>query len=187
MRFILLVFFLLAHFCFSQEQEIIKILNDEIQKEVKYQKNNLEYFPGEKFELVDRFAIKDSILTVNVIQVDSITFEQTAEYLAQTTLQLLSVVVKRKNENNNTYYTEKQEVALNKIKRIIKDINIIFETEPDEVKVITIDENGNKKLITRDLFFLYLSSEKHNEYLAETIIDYFKKAGYDIEKGDWYD
>ena len=53
--------------------------------------------------------------------------------------------VKKKSDYGEDFYTEKQEVDLQKIKAVVKDINIIFETEPDAVKITQTKENGEKK------------------------------------------
>lgn len=63
----------------------------------------------------------------------------------QTTMKILSIEVKKKSDYGEDFYTEKQEVDLQKIKAVVKDINIIFETEPDAVKITQTKENGEKK------------------------------------------
>lgn len=100
---------------------------------------------------------------------------------------ILSLEVKKKRYYDDIYYTQKQEIDLQKIKTIIKDINIIFETEPDAVKITETNEKGEKIFRNSDMFFLYLSYEKQNENLADDLIEVFKKAGYTIIKGFWYD
>lgn len=99
----------------------------------------------------------------------------------------LSLEVKRKSDNGTEVYTEKQEVDLYKIKQIVKDINIILETEPHAVTITNTKENGEKSVRTTDMFFLHLSYEKQNEFLADDIVEAFQKAGYKLKKGFWHD
>ena len=89
------------------------------------------------------------------------------------------------------YYLEQQIVALQDITAITKDIGIFFETEPDKVQVIRQEyfEDGNYIKTNRktDLFRTHFISLRDNEYLADDLVKAFKKAGYKIEKGYWYD
>ena len=89
------------------------------------------------------------------------------------------------------YYLEQQIVALQDITAITKDIGIFFETEPDKVQVIRQEyfEDGNYIKTSRktDLFRTHFISLRDNEYLANDLVKAFKKAGYTIEKGYWYD
>ena len=89
------------------------------------------------------------------------------------------------------YYLEQQIVALQDITAITKDIGIFFETTPDKVKIIRQEyfEDGNYIKTDRktDLFRTHFISLRDNEYLADDLVKAFKKAGYKIEKGYWYD
>ena len=89
------------------------------------------------------------------------------------------------------YYLEQQKVALQDIRAVTKDIGIFFETAPDKVQFIRKEyfEDGNSIKTSRktDLFRTHFVSLKDNEYLADELIKAFKKAGYKIEKGYWYD
>ena len=89
------------------------------------------------------------------------------------------------------YYLEQQIVALQDITVITKDIGIFFETASDKVQVIRQEyfEDGNSIKTSRktDLFRTYFVSLRQNDYLADDLIKAFKKAGYTIEKGYWYD
>lgn len=85
-----------------------------------------------------------------------------------------------------------QEVALDKITGFVKDINIIFETDKDAVKVTTIKMDANGQEISNQvynyhLFFTEINKEKNNEYLREKILDAFSKAGYRINSQFWAD
>ena len=89
------------------------------------------------------------------------------------------------------YYLEQQIVALQDITAVTKDIGIFFETAPDKVQVIRQEyfEDGNSIKTSRktDLFRTHFISLRDNEYLANDLVKAFKKAGYKIEKGYWYD
>ena len=154
-----ILFFLNSVFAFSQTTKIIKILNKEIAKEITAQKDTLYYF-GEKFDVIKNFYLENNVL---------------------------SITLKRKSYYGEDYYTEIRQVDLSKIKRIVKDVNIIFETEPNAVKITQINAHGEKSEKTTDMFFLQMSSEKQNEYVADDLLVAFRKAGYTIEKGFWYD
>ena len=89
------------------------------------------------------------------------------------------------------YYLEQQIVALQDIRAVTKDIGIFFETAPDKVQFIRKEyfEDGNSIKTSRktDLFRTHFISLRDNEYLANDLVKAFKKAGYKIEKGYWYD
>ena len=89
------------------------------------------------------------------------------------------------------YYLEQQIVALQDIRAVTKDIGIFFETAPDKVTLIRKEyfEDGNSIKTSRktDLFRTHFISLRDNEYLANDLLKAFKKAGYKIEKGYWYD
>lgn len=162
---ILFILYLLLSslFCFAQQQEIVKILNQELKKEIRRQQQ-MPNFDGDTLVLVQPYRLNGHVL---------------------------SVAVRRKNYSEDKYYTEKQEVALDKITTVVKDINVIFETETDAVTITdsTGNATGLPDISTRkyNLFFLHLSYEKQNEALAAKLIKAFKKAGYIIEKRFWAD
>ena len=93
--------------------------------------------------------------------------------------------------NVNGYYLYKQEVALKDITAVTKDIGIFFETAPEKVFVTQSEyfEDGNYKITTGELnlFRTHFTTLRENEYLADELVKAFKKAGYTIEKGYWYD
>lgn len=148
---------------FSQQTEIVKILNQELEKEAR-------------LRLKDPDFSGDTLWVVTPYRIDS---------------NILSVTVKKKDYYNDVYYIEKQEIALDKISAIVKDINVIFETEPDAVRISQSKENtgtsASPEISHSNLFFLHLSTEKQNEALAGKLIKAFKKAGLTIEKSFWYD
>lgn len=89
------------------------------------------------------------------------------------------------------YYLDQQIVALKDVIAVTKDMGIFFETTPDKVTLIRKeyfdDGNYTKSSTTKDLFRTHFVSLRQNEYLADELIKAFKKAGYKMEKGYWYD
>lgn len=173
-------------FAFAQTEEIVHILNQELKKEERAQKKDAANYPAESFQVVKPFGIKDSTLTMTVVKEDSRTKEMVDDKLVATDLKILSIEVNKKS-HDGTFYVQKQEVDLRKIKAIVKDINVIFETEPDAVVITQTNVKGEPIVRTSDLFFLNLSYDKQNESLADELIKAFAKAGYEIEKGVWFD
>lgn len=89
------------------------------------------------------------------------------------------------------YYLDQQIVALKDIVAVSKDIGMFFETEPNKVFLIRKeyydDNNYIKSSTTNDLFRTHFVSLRQNEHIADELAKAFKKAGYQIEKGYWYD
>lgn len=148
---------------FSQQTEIVKILNKELDKEAR-------------LRLKDPDLSADTLWVITPYRIDS---------------NVLSITVKIKEYNDDKFYTEKQEISLDKIKAIVKDINVIFETEPDAVRItqLQLDATSTQAAEIRysNLFFLHLYAEKQNEALANKLIKAFGKAGLKIENRFWYD
>ena len=103
----------------------------------------------------------------------------------------LFYTIKKEFSMEKGYYLEQQIVALQDIRAVTKDIGIFFETAPDKVQFIRKEyfEDGNSIKTSRktDLFRTHFISLRDNEYLANDLVKAFKKAGYKIEKGYWYD
>lgn len=155
---------LLAQFSFAQQQTILNILNKELAQEVKRQ------FEGDRFN-------DDTLVIAQPYRIQG---------------NVLSMELKKWDNYDSVYYIYRQEVALDKITAVVKDINVIFETAADAVKITnttlhTAPGVPAVKKNSSDLFFLGLSYEKNNEALAEKLIAAFKKAGYTIEKRFWAD
>jgi len=89
------------------------------------------------------------------------------------------------------YYLEQQVVALKDITAVSKDIGLFLETAYDKLKIISNQYYSNgevqKTIRYNNLFRTYFVSLRDIEYLAYDLIKAFKKAGYTIEKGSWYD
>ncbi|WP_313805827.1 hypothetical protein [Flavobacterium sp.] len=169
---------------FSQQQTLIKTLNDALKKEVEAQKKLGDDYYGTQFEVVEYYTIRDSVVRVYVQPSNP----NDPTEIAETKLPILSVTIKKKDPYGSEYFIEKQEVDIRNIKTIIKDINIIFETESDDqVHTITTDAQGNVDYHRNDMFFLHLSHEKSNEYFQKELATIFKKMKIEVEKGIWAD
>lgn len=103
----------------------------------------------------------------------------------------LFYTTKQKMLYEKAYYLEQQIVALQDITAVTKDIGIFFESAPEKVFVTQSEyfDDGNYKITTGelDLFRTHFTTLRENEYLADELVKAFKKAGYKIEKGYWYD
>ena len=103
----------------------------------------------------------------------------------------LYYTTKQKMLYQEGYYLEQQVVALKDITAVSKDIGIFLETAYDKLKVISNQYYSNgevqKTIRYNNLFRTYFVSLRDIEYLAYDLIKAFKKAGYTIEKGSWYD
>lgn len=156
---------LFAAICsFAQQQEIVKILNKELDLEIKRQFKDSN-FDGDTLVVAQPYRIQGNVL---------------------------SVAFKKRDHYENTYYIHRQQVALDKITSVVKDINIIFETRDDAVHITDSVLNAPSgtprvKKHSYNLFFLHLSLEKNNEDLATRLIKAFKNAGYTIDKRFWAD
>ena len=67
------------------------------------------------------------------------------------------------------------------------DIIITISHMGDKIKEYFEDGNSIKTSRKTDLFRTHFISLRDNEYLADNLVKAFKKAGYKIEKGYWYD
>jgi hypothetical protein len=141
---------------------IVKILNRELKREVKNQLKSPN-FNGDTISIIKEFSIDDH---------KNLTFQ-----------------IKKISPYLNGYQIIKQEVPLNKILKIGKDIQIILETEKDAVTTTytTFDETKKEQKLNESLFFLYLSNEKQNDDLGIEIQKAFQKAGFNVTKDYWYD
>ena len=160
MKNILFLFLLFATSALAQKQNQIEtLLNKELTKELKLQRQD-SYYETDPLLIIQPYKIENNIL---------------------------SLTIQKKSNTDKTYISYRQEIALDKILTIIKDINVIFETEKDAVKIYEINSDGEVSYSTYDLFFLQLSAEKNNEILADNLVKMFKKNGFTIEKRVWYD
>jgi hypothetical protein len=159
---IFLIFFSFWNITFAQEKTILKILNRELKREVKNQVKSSN-FNGDTIRIIKEFVI--------------------------TTDKKLTFTIKKTSSYINGYQIIQQEVPLNKIKKVGKDIQIILETEKNavETKFTTFDEEPKEQILNESLFFLYLSNEKQNDDLGIELQNAFQKAGYDVQKDYWYD
>lgn len=158
--------FIIMHFtnAYSQQATIVKILNRELQREMKIQFYNRN-FNGDTLYIVHPFSIDQN--------------------------KTLSFQVKRINNQDGGYTLIQQQVHIGKIKNIGKDISVLFETVPDAVTttITTVSpaQEARRSISTGYYLRTFLSTERNNEYLAKEIVNAFKKSGYNINTDSWYD
>ncbi|HSC52055.1 MAG TPA: hypothetical protein VLC98_00425 [Phnomibacter sp.] len=104
----------------------------------------------------------------------------------------LSFKFKKINESNGNMEIVTRTVNLKMIRGLVKDINVLFETEGDAVTILTstVVAGGKIQPATTDrsdLFFTEIKEEKGNEDFRDKLLAAFKKAGYKIECTIWAD
>ena len=104
----------------------------------------------------------------------------------------LSVKLKRTNVHIGESEIITRKVYLGKIKSLVKDINVLFETEANAVTMVTttITNDGTVKSETTNnyyLFFTEINKDRNNEDFRDKLITAFKKAGYKIDCTIWAD
>lgn len=157
-----------------KRSSILELLNSLLLKEYNLQVKNI-YEDYEKFQIIKKFSI---------IHSDSIKCSNDSSDKIKSGMIL--VLELQKESLIDSYYIEKQEVPLCKITKIVKDGQLLFETDSNAVKVTTI-KDGQTQYFTRSTFYLAIVREKKNEYLSKKIIKAFYKEGFNIEKGFWAD
>jgi hypothetical protein len=157
MKNILVLFLFVSTGVFSQIP-IEKLLNKELNLELKRIQESSDF--------------EDTLIVIQPFQIEN---------------NVLSLTVKKKSYYDNSLYIMRQEVALDNIISIVKDINVIFVTKEDAITVTKTDANGHVSTRSDNLFFLQLSVAKNNESLANAVVKAFKKEGFTIEKSHWFD
>lgn len=173
--FILLATFL-ANDIFSQTTTITQILQKTLQQENEARKM--------VYTEVDTLGNE-----IGLLQMDIDSLEVTEPFVIKN--DTLYYTTKHHFGFEKGYYLDQQIVALKDVTAVTKDMGIFFETTPDKVTLIRKEyfDDGNylKSSTTNDLFRTHFVSLRQNEYLADELIKAFKKAGYKMEKGYWYD
>lgn len=131
-------------------------------------RNEIKEFPG----------IGDSLTLIKPFEIDE--------------NKILSFQVLKYNFETEETEIISQEVALDKITGFVKDINVIFETDKEAVKVTSVKTNSSGLEISNDtynyhLFFTEINRESENEYFRDRILKAFSKAGYKINSEFWAD
>ena len=165
-----------ANSIFAQTTTITQLLQKTLQKENKARKMVYTEIDSLGNEIGLNKQDSDSLVATEpfIIKKDSLFY-----------------TIKKEFSMEKGYYLDQQIVALKDVIAVTKDIGIFFETAPDKVQFIRKEyfEDGNSIKTSRktDLFRTYFISLRDNEYLANDLVKAFKKAGYKIEKGYWYD
>lgn len=172
---LLLLIILQTNYASSQTTTIIHLLQKTLQQENEARKI---VYPE-----IDSLANEVALVKMDIdsLEVTELTIQNDSLYYT----------TKQQFTYEKGYYLDQQKVALKDITSVTKDIGIFFETAPYKVQVIRKEyfEDGNfiNSTSTNDLFRTHFVSLKDNEYLADDFVKAFKKAGYKIEKGFWYD
>lgn len=159
---------------FSQTENITNILNNALQNEIRLQSQ--QYTEIDTLgNVVGYHQMVDTIVVVKPFEIQN---------------NVLSFTVQR-NLNDGRYVIEKQEVPLDKIKNVSKDIGVFLDTLSEDV-IITSTlylEDGTTTTSEYNYHFLrtYCVTEKQNEYLGDELVKAFKEAGYPITVSHWYD
>jgi hypothetical protein len=145
---------------FSQQEKIVKLLNKQLNRELK------QYTYDDSLKVLHSFVIDKN--------------------------KVLSLEVRKYDMYNSEWRIVKQEVPLDKITGFIKDVNVIFETEPDAVTVTVqkFSEAGvllNKDTSKYHLFFTEICKDQDTESFRNKIVQAFEKTGYAIESQVWAD
>ena len=165
-----------ANSIFAQTTTITQLLQKTLQKENKARKMVYTEIDSLGNEIGLNKQDSDSLVATEpfIIKKDSLFY-----------------TIKKEFSMEKGYYLDQQIVALKDVIAVTKDIGIFFETAPDKVTLIRKEyfEDGNSIKTSRktDLFRTHFISLRDNEYLANDLLKAFKKAGYKIEKGYWYD
>src|SRR5690606_15331810 len=107
MRKLLLLLFLLPLFATAQEKQLLKLLNDELQKQSKFQFKS-PAFSDDTIKIIQSFTLSDD--------------------------KVLSLKIRQHQPHLDGYIDWLQEVPLKKILTIDKDMNVIFRANGDDVR-----------------------------------------------------
>ncbi len=176
-KILLLLAIFFANYGFSQTQEIVKILNRELKIQVA----------KEPLKIMNT----DSSGVAYVSHIIADTMQIVKPFVLKNNM--LSFTVERTLKSHNPQYYGRiiitQEVALDKITSISKDIGVFLDAEPESVtfSATLYHEDGKVESyeIKQGFMRTYLFSPT-SKNLSEDLIKAFKKAGITIQKGVWY-
>lgn len=159
-----LLFLLLPSFVPAQEKQLLKLLNDELQKQVKYQFKSPR-FGDDTIKVMEPFTIKEG--------------------------KVLSLKIRQYQPHMDGYVEWLQEVPLEKVLTVDKDINVILRAGREDVRSVgTRYIPGEEPRVFEErtnLFFLFFYTPDNNEALSKKIRQAFAAAGYRIETEYWAD
>lgn len=102
----------------------------------------------------------------------------------------LVLEVEKYNSYNEQWEVIKAEVPLDKISGFIRDINVIFETEYNDVSETITTYNEKRELLTTNtrntnMFFTQISKENNIKSFRNAVLKAFKRAGFSINSEFW--
>lgn len=150
---------------YTQKQTIHAILNKGLLNQHYLQSCSPSTTPTVRWQ--HHYRLKDNLLSIRFTKIDTLT------------------------QCDCTVY---RLVALDKIKGIAKDSNIVFLTEADAVKeVLTYQQcsadtsTPRTETVYSDLFFTEIKTQKNNKEFGLQLQKAFAKNGFKIELPYWYD
>ncbi len=160
---LVILLLLIGNLTFSQTHKIVKLLNEQLQKEYNKYYDEAD---KERFELTQPYKIDEK--------------------------GVLSFVFSENDNQYNGKTTYYRTVPIDKIIRLDKDMNVIFVTDGEEALevVTTYDSKGNlirENNYRSSIFQTAIHKEKQNERFRKALIKAFKKTGYAIESEYWWD
>lgn len=102
----------------------------------------------------------------------------------------LVLEVEKYNSYSEQWEVIKAEVPLDKISGFIRDINVIFETEYNDVLETITTYNEKRELLTTNtrntnMFFTQISKENNIKSFRNAVLKAFKRAGFSINSEFW--
>ncbi|WP_152640775.1 hypothetical protein [Flavobacterium sp. 316] len=102
----------------------------------------------------------------------------------------LVLEVEKYNSYSEQWEVIKAEVPLDKISGFIRDINVIFETEYNDVSETITTYNEKRELLTTNtrntnMFFTQISKENNIKSFRNAVLKAFKRAGFSINSEFW--
>ena len=161
-KLIFLILFICATNIFSQEKEIAKLLNENLNNDLKI-KPEYNHF-GDTISIVKPYVIKNGILTVEL------EYRGNNEPYKEKMEVPLSKIKSISKDINVIFETMGEE-----------DVAI------GEAHYATAKQLGYFRTRSAGMFFTGIRSRKDNRKLGEDLQKAFAKAGYKIELGSWYD
>lgn len=147
---------------FSQKSNIVHLLNSQLKKE-------LSMYRESNF---------DSLKIIQPFHIDH--------------NKKLVLEVEKYIPHMDRWKTIKSEVPLHQIAGLLKDVNVLFLSNGENVLMTVKTFNKKRVLIRTDikdtnLFFTEINKEQNNKKFRNQLVAAFKKAGYEIKSNTWLD
>lgn len=154
--------FLSTQMLFSQQSEIVKILNEALKQDLKIEVKNHHF--SDTIKIIKPYSIIKNILSVEL------KYRKGGEYHNEMIQVPLSKIKSVSKDSNVIFETFDEE-----------DVKII-QAHPASAKQL-----GYFRYLSSGIFFTGIRNQRKNKFLGEALQKAFAKAGYKIELGSWYD